>query len=94
MKNVVTLIFCLCLIIAFASSNNYSFGEEQSKETSKCSKFQSRLELGSGLRVGQNSDEADGYLISFILDFSKKISPHSEISIRTLPLFIYIQNNN
>ncbi|MCX8064827.1 MAG: acyloxyacyl hydrolase [Candidatus Hydrogenedentes bacterium] len=91
MKEVsISTLFILTLITLV---HGISFSEENDKSSSTERKFRPRLEVSVGSRIGHKPDESDGYLSSIILDFSNKISKHSEISIRTIPLFTYIQGS-
>ncbi len=82
----------ICLVLTFTITTSLFSAAQLPQIPTDSKKLQPRLEIGTGVRVGQNSNEAEGTLISLILDFSKKISKHSEISIRTLPIFTYFQN--
>lgn len=88
------LISILCGLTVISIYQRSVFSDESDKNNHIEKKFQPRVELSVGSRVGENEGEADGYLTSIILDFAHKISKHSEISIRTIPFFAYIQEKD
>lgn len=80
-----------CLVLTFTITISFFSAAQLPQTPTYSKKLRPRLEIGTGVRIGHNSNEADGTLISLILDFSKKTSEHSEVSIRTLPTFTYFQ---
>ncbi len=61
--------------------------------TNNC-KLKLRFELGSSLRVGHDGDKVDGSMFTSIFDIGKELSPRTNLSLRLLPVFGYIQEDN
>ena len=57
-------------------------------------KLKLRFELGSSLRVGHDEDKVDGTMVTSIFDIGKELSPRTNLSLRLLPVFGYIQEGN
>jgi len=82
--------FIIFIFIAFFCQSIFS--DEICKE--ETNKLKLRMELGSSMRVGHDSDESDGVLLSSIFDIGKDLSPKTNLSLRLMPFFGYIQENN
>ncbi|HOV34183.1 MAG TPA: acyloxyacyl hydrolase [Candidatus Hydrogenedens sp.] len=78
----VLIIFC-CQVL---------FSDETCKE--ETNKLKLRLEFGSSMRIGHDSDETDGVLLSSIFDIGKDLSQRTNLSLRLMPFFAYIQESN
>lgn len=62
-------------------------------DTNNC-KLKLRFELGSSLRVGHDGDKVDGAMVTSIFDIGKELSHRTNLSLRLLPVFGYIQEGN
>lgn len=85
----VKIIIIFTLIVFFCQ---LTFSDETCKE--EPTRLKLRLELGSSMRIGHSSDETDGVLLSSIFDVGKELSPRTTLSLRLMPFFAYIQENN
>ncbi len=89
-------IFIIFILILFYSQTVFSQQTCRTSEAceSKECPLKIRLELGSSLRVGHDSEDSDGVLIFSNLDIGKELSPRTTLSLRILPVFGYIQEGN
>ncbi|MGC8738661.1 MAG: acyloxyacyl hydrolase [Candidatus Hydrogenedens sp.] len=83
-------IFIILILVSVFSLRVFS---DETCET-KSSGLKIRLELGSSFRIAHDSNDIDGYLISSFVDIGKELSPRTNLSLRLLPVFGYIQEKN
>lgn len=57
-------------------------------------KLKLRFEVGSSVRAGHERDKPDGMMFSSIFDIGKELSPRTNLSLRLLPIFGYIQEGS
>lgn len=70
-----------------------SINAEDKCDINDC-KLRLRLELGSSFRVGHDGDKSDGLMFSSIFDLGKEFFSRTNLSLRILPVFGYIQEGN